>query len=139
MTMINVALSEHAAEKLHRAAARRGTSISELLDQVVERYVADLAVWSDWNEGDQEDAELGEIEQEQRAYEARHSQLLEAYPGQYIAMLNGCVVDHDADRVALGRRIRTRYGNRSVLITPVRQEARQTIVIRRPRLIEEAA
>ena len=54
-------------------------------------------------------------------------------------MLNGCVVDHDADRVALGRRIRTRYGNTPVLITPVRQEARQTIVIRRPRLIEEAA
>lgn len=137
--MVNVALSEQTAEKLHRAAAVRGTSVSKLLDQVVEQYVADPVVWLGWLGDSQEDAQLAQIEQEQRAYEAQHRQLLEAYPGQYVAMINGRVIDHDADRAALGRRVRARYGNAPVLITPVRQETRQTIVIRRPRLIEEAA
>jgi hypothetical protein len=137
--MVNIALSEQTAEKLHQAAAVRRISVSKLLDQVVEQFVADPAVWLNWSGDNHEDAQLAQIEQEQRAYETQHRQLLEAYPGQYVAMIHGSVVDHDADRAALGRRVRARYGNAPVLITPVRSEARQTIVIRRPRLIEEAA
>jgi len=82
------------------------------------------------------DKHLMQIDREQQAYEAQHSQLLEEYAGQYIAMYQGEVVDHDEDSGGLWQRVRKRYGKEPVLITPVLQEARQTIVVRSPRLLE---
>jgi len=79
---------------------------------------------------------LDQIDREQQAYEAQHARILAIYAGQYIAMRRGQVVDHDTDRVALGQRVRARYGFEPILITPVRQEARQTMVVRSPRLLE---
>lgn len=79
---------------------------------------------------------LDQIDREQRTYEAQHARLLALYAGQYIAMRQGQVVDHDTDRVALGQRVRARYGFEPILITPVRQEVRQTMVVRSPRLLE---
>jgi hypothetical protein len=74
------------------------------------------------------------IEREQQAYEAQHRALLAHYAGQYIAMHEGQVVDHDVDRVALSRRIRQHYGETAVLIKQVREESRLTIRVRSPRL-----
>ena len=76
------------------------------------------------------------IEQEQRAYAAQHPQLVAQYAGEYIAMHHGEVVDHDADRAALGRRVRARYGHTPVLITPVLAQPQQVITVRSPRLKE---
>ena len=53
-----------------------------------------------------------------------------------IPMYQGEVVDHDEDSGGLWQRVRKRYGKEPVLITPVLQEARQTIVVRSPRLLE---
>ena len=82
------------------------------------------------------DEQLLQIDREQQAYEAQHSQILKKYAGQYIAMRHGKVIDYDTDRVAISQRVRTRFGNEPVLITPVLSEARQTIVVRSPRLVE---
>ncbi len=82
------------------------------------------------------DEQLRQIDHEQQAYEAQHSQILKKYAGQYIAMRRGEVIDHDSDRVVISQRVRTRFGNEPVLITLVLSEARQTIVVRSPRLVE---
>lgn len=79
---------------------------------------------------------LAQIDREQEAYEAQHSQIFQKYTGQYIAMHHGKVVDYDTDRVALSKRIRIKYGNEPILITSVSKEARQTITVRSPRLLE---
>ena len=76
-----------------------------------------------------------QIDLEQQSFVAQHDALLQAYAGQYIAMFQGSVVDHDMDRVALSLRVRKQYGNQPVLITLVRPETLQDIVIRSPRLL----
>jgi hypothetical protein len=95
--------------------------------------------WADQVLGFSGDREVSQrleaIDREQRAYEAQHVSLLESYAGEYVAFYQGQLVDHDVDRAALGRRVRSRYENTPVLITPVHQEARQTIVVRSPRLL----
>lgn len=85
------------------------------------------------------DEHLIQIDREQQAYEAQHGQILEEFADQYIAMRHGKVVDHDGDRVAISQRIRAKFGNEPILITPVLTEARQTIFMRSPRVLEESS
>ena len=82
------------------------------------------------------DEQLVQIDREQQAYEAQHSQILEKYAGQYIAMRHGKVVDHDEDSVALWHRVHKNHGKEPVLITPVLDKPRQVITVRSPRLLE---
>jgi len=137
--MIQVSLSEHTIGKLRQMAERKGTDISELLDRAIERYLADEPSIPDQGWGVERDGQIAQIEREQQAYETQHKRILEAYAGQYIAMRHGKVVDHDLDRIVIGKRVRTKFGNEPVLITPVLDEARQTIVVRSPRLLENMA
>lgn len=121
--MVEIPVTEHALERLQRVAASKGTEVWRLLDQIIEQYVVD--------------ERLSTIDREQAAFEASHAILLEEYTGEYIAMRRGQVVDHDVDRAILGRRVRTRYDSEPVLIAPVLQEPRQTIVIHSPHLQEQ--
>jgi hypothetical protein len=46
---------------------------------------------------------------ERRAFWAMHEQLLKAYAGKYVAMLNAPVVDSDKDKSALAQRVYRRF------------------------------
>lgn len=134
--MLRVMLPDQTAEKLQHVAERQGMDATQLLVQLVENYLAadslppEAVAGTLWSEQEQK------INQEQQQYEAQHSTLLKHYSGQYIAMHQGAVVDHDGDRVVLRRRVRARFGDIPVLITPVLTEARQIITVRSPRLLE---
>ena len=75
------------------------------------------------------------IDVEMQHYLRQHQQLLAHYGGQYIAMLHGEIIDHDLDEVALSRRVRTRYGATTILITPVLPEPIQKITLRSPHVV----
>jgi hypothetical protein len=53
--------------------------------------------------------------------------LLEQYPGEFIALHSGRVVDHDQDVTALEKRVRQRFGWLPVLIAPVNPEPRHEL------------
>ena len=148
--MIQVALPEQVVEKLQAVADQEGSELADVLVEAVEQYIAlsspvttqtgedEVPAWKAappnaprWLE------QRRLIQVEQRAYEKQHQQLLAKYAGQYIAMYHGEVVDSDAGDVELSRRIRSRFGNAPVLITPVLDESMQTFVVRRPRLVQE--
>ncbi len=40
------------------------------------------------------------------------------YSGKFVAIYQNAVIDHDADRLALYKRVRERYGHQAVLIIP---------------------
>ena len=63
-----------------------------------------------------------EKEQEKEAFRQLHAALLEKYAGEYVAISDKKLVDHDVDRAALFARIEKQYPNQFVLIRPVRQE-----------------
>jgi hypothetical protein len=136
--MVQVSLPEHTIGKLRQMAERKGTDISELLDRAIERYLADEPSIHDQGWEVEQDGQIAQIEREQQAYEAQHKRLLVKYGGQYIAMRQGKVVDHDEDSSALWQRVHKRFGRQPILITPVLHETRQTIVVRSPRLLENA-
>ena len=132
--MTQIELSNNAFQILQKASAWRSADMGDLLEQAVRGYFAtdvprDTTTDEAWN------GQRQQIEIEQQSFAAQHDVLLRAYAGQYIAMFQGRVVDHDLDRVALSERVRDQYGNQPVLITIVRAEVLQDIVVRSPRLL----
>lgn len=63
--------------------------------------------------------ERNAIEAETQAYWAMHDKLTEDYAGEFVAMREGEVVDHDDDLATLEQRVRLKFGALPVLIAPV--------------------
>ncbi|MBM3131200.1 MAG: ribbon-helix-helix protein, CopG family [Chloroflexi bacterium] len=80
--------------------------------------------------------ELGhrKINAEAEAYRRKYPRLRAKYLGEYIAMHNGRVVDHDRELGALYKRVRKRFGKTPVLMRLVEEVVEREIVVRSPRL-----
>lgn len=100
--------------QVHRA------SVEKILDEAIRRYL--------W------DVERQQIAEESKIYRARYADLRTKYLGQYIAMRDGQVADHDVDFQTLRLRVRQRFGHASVMITRVEEVAEPTLVRRGFRL-----
>ena len=68
------------------------------------------------------------ISEESQAYQQHHAEMKAQYMGQYIALHNGQVVDHDMDVAVLRQRVRQRFGRKPVMITLVEEEAERPLV-----------
>lgn len=78
------------------------------------------------------------MEQERQAFEAMYAELLKQYEGQYVAIHQGQVVDHDRDQLALLRRRKQNYPEEIVLIAQVTPNSQRVLHFRSPRLINPA-
>lgn len=72
---------------------------------------------------------------EQRAFEMMYLDLVKQFEGQFVAVHNGEVVDHDIDPIALLRRRRQNYPNDVVLITQVLPKSQRILCFRSPRFV----
>jgi predicted transcriptional regulator len=63
-----------------------------------------------------------EKEREKEAFRQLHDALQEQYMGEFVAIYNGALVDHDLNQAALVARIDKKYPDLFVLIRPVQQE-----------------
>lgn len=117
------------AKKLARVRRRPvDVIIAELLDEALppaEEFPASNV---------EDDAMMREME----AYTALHPALKANYMGQYVAILDGQLTDHDADPVALYGRIAANYPDRFVWITAVEEEPITTLVFRSPRIAPQS-
>ena len=75
-----------------------------------------------------------QLYREQAAWYALPAEERKCYQGEYVALHQGKVVDHDPDQRGLYIRIRERYGRAPVPILPADQEQPPTFVIHSPRL-----
>lgn len=117
--MTAITLRSNLLIQLSKEAERRQKSVEELVNDWLEDQL-----WLEWHR---------KIGEESKRFQEQHPRLLKQYEGQYIAMRDGVVLDHDPDLLALHTRIRTRYGDEPVLMTPVTAEPLQTFKIRSPR------
>jgi hypothetical protein len=101
---------------MEQAAIESQVSTGEMFTQALRRYLWEL--------------DRRKIAEESKAYRSQHAELKERYLGQYIAMLKGQVVDHDADFQALHQRVRQRSGRAAVMITLVEEDAEPSLMRR---------
>lgn len=74
------------------------------------------------------------MQNEKAAFLAMHARLADEYEGQYVAIYQGQLIDHDQDVLALAERIEHDYSGDVVLITKVVDQADRVLHFRSPRL-----
>ena len=74
------------------------------------------------------------MKKEIEAYKAMHPELVKKYLGQYVAIYQGQLVDHDADPVALHRRVAAEFPHKTLLSRLDQEEAEPVLHMRSPHL-----
>jgi len=77
------------------------------------------------------------FERELSAFNAYLPDLLRSYPGQFVAIHNGEVVDKDPVRFRLSKRVRDAYGDTFVLVREVVATAPRTVHVDSPEGVEQ--
>lgn len=117
---LEIPLDTEMTEAFRALAAQHGQRPEQVVGDLVRGYVR------------QQRRE--QLARETAAYQAQHAALVAQYLGQHVAIFNGACVDHDADPVALARRVRQAFGHAPVLVTQVLADVDPDIVLRSPRL-----
>jgi hypothetical protein len=90
-------------EEVNQIAEQQSLDASDTVAEAVRRHLATYR--------------QQRIVAETKAWYSLASEERERYKGEFIAVYGGQVVDSDPDRLALCRRVRTRYGRQPILIT----------------------
>jgi hypothetical protein len=120
MATLTVKLDKVTAENLERAAQHMGITTADLTEKAIQQYL-------------RLEAER-KIARELEAYESQREALLSGYEGQFVAVHDGQIIDHDRDELTLYLRIRERYPLIGVLIKQVNAEPERVLHIRSPRI-----
>jgi len=105
------------------AAAHRGETLTTIVSEALARS---LGV----ERGPAEQTD--ELRRDMAWYRENQATLLRRYRGEYVAIVDAAVVDHDRDFSELATRVFARYGNQSVYMPRV-QDAEPTMRVRSPR------
>ena len=115
----SVAVSDRVFTELIPVAEQEDRNVEELVNEALQRYL--------W------EAKERQIDREMEVYRALHAELKPRYLGQYVAIHNGKMVGHNADRQTLSQQVRRKYGSAAVLITRVEEAPEREFVVRNPR------
>ncbi len=105
-------------EILESNAKREARTLNELVNEAEGWYVQRM--------------QQEKIDREAEAYERLYGDLRVRFLGQWVAIHNQQLVDHDGDSQALYRRVRDKYGRTLVLIRRVSESSVDEIWMRTP-------
>ena len=128
-TKITVTLPDNIYGQLQELASTSQRSISEVLVDTVTNALPPVS----------EHPDRAQMVQEVQAYIAMHSELLRKHAGEYVAIHDGKLVDHDEDLLALLERRELRYPDEVVMIRRVLPDPDPVLHFRSPRLIRNGS
>lgn len=139
--MAQIPLPDKLLVQLRRTAQQDGLSLPRLFEKMLDAYlVSHRQVESQSSTGVPEsipEAALSDpIDREIAAFFELHPSLVNRYPGHYVAIYQGQLIDHDADKLALFTRIEEAYPDEFVLLRPVQEQPEREFYFRSPRYIE---
>ncbi len=123
MPEVTLQISPQLYQRAQRIAQKRHRKVQDIL---LESLVLDDEAT--------DSAEDEVIWREEWAFQQLHPELVQRYLGEFVAILNGKVIDHDSDQAALYKRIRQRYPEQFVLISPVTKNPVEEYTFRSPRI-----
>jgi Family of unknown function (DUF5678) len=107
------------------AAAKRGVTLAGFVADTLARALRDpMPVAKD---------PADDLSKEMRWYERNRDRLLREFGGEYIAVLDNAVIDHDADFEALAERVFAKHGARNLFMPRV-SKIKLTLRVRSPRV-----
>jgi hypothetical protein len=117
-------LSDPVYREAQKVAHSTQQNVHDVLADVITRSFQPFPVHEN------RDAMLKEI----KAYKALHPQLVDQFRGQYVAIFQGEMVDHDIDPVELLKRVKQQYPDQTVLQRKVESDPDPVLRFRSPRL-----
>ena len=117
--IVELVIEDNLFSQLQQKAIGKGADVQTIAYEAIQRYL--------------QDEEEQKMQYEIAAYHDLHQELLQSFLGQYVAVHQGQVVDHDAEQFALYLRIRQHYPGEIVLIRQVRPEAEKFWTMRSPK------
>jgi hypothetical protein len=117
--MLTVTLKLETAEELNSLANETQTEAGEIVERAVRQYLDRFR--------------LEKIHAETEAFIQQRRAILEQYRGEYVALHEGRVIDHDLDLRSLHLRVFDRLGHTPVLLKRAIDEPEREIVFRSPR------
>ncbi|HLF28094.1 MAG TPA: DUF5678 domain-containing protein [Anaerolineae bacterium] len=111
-------MSEPLASQIRQEAEAQGVEVEKLIEAALRQY--------------RFQSQREKISTESEWWRSVPSETRARYTGEYVAVHNQQVVDHDRDEETLRKRIRASYGKVAVLIAPA--EGRRTLRIVSTRL-----
>lgn len=117
--MITINLKPDLAEQIAHLAEGSQTSTEAFVDKALRTYVAQFR--------------REKIRVETKAFKQQYDILLTKYPGQYVAIHNGQVIDHDKDLRTLHLRVFDRLRHTPVLLKQVTKKPERELIFRSPR------
>lgn len=106
--------------RVKQTATAQAMTPEALLEEALQQYFWDM--------------DRQKIKLEARTYRQHHAAIKEKFLGQYVALHQGQVVDHDEEFMALYGRVRQTFGPVAVMITQVEETADPVLVRRGFRL-----
>src|SRR3990172_9675270 len=100
-----IVLKSDLREILEKDAAQESRTLSDIVNEAVEHYL--------------HERQIAKLEAEIEAYHRMHPQLKQKFLGEWVAVHDRQLVDHDVDRAEMYRRVRARYGRTTVLLRQV--------------------
>jgi hypothetical protein len=98
------------------AAARRGATLAKVVTDALERAL---------QTGEGKDAVEDDFDLDMRWYAKNRTRLVRQYDGEYLAVYDGRVIDHDSSFEALATRVFQRLGSRPVFMPHVGADERR--------------
>lgn len=123
-TRIVVDLPDHIYRRVETLARQSQRNVNDVVAEVVSCSVRPFPV----------NMNREAMQRETAAFRHLHPSLIEEFAGHYVAILDGKLVDHDTDSVALLRRVRENHPDRTVLRRKVEPAPEVTLHFRSPRL-----
>lgn len=102
--MSEIVLGEPLASQIRAAAEAQGIAVEALIEDALRQY--------------RFQAQRARLESEAQWWWSAPVELRSGYAGEFVAIHDRQVVDHDKSDEDLRRRIRSRFGKTAVLITP---------------------
>lgn len=124
---VTVTIPQAVYDRVKQLAILRNQKVADLLAEAIALVEADMATPSDEQR----------MAREEAAYQTMYDELKTKYAGEYVAIFNGQLIDHDLDELALLRRLDAQYPDDIVLMRKVSAEPEPDLRMRSPRLIRE--
>ena len=113
---VTLAIPDEMYQRVQRIAKLRKQEVADVLLESVVLVEAERAT-------EEEDVTVA---REEAAFKRLHPMLRENYLGQYVAVYQGELIDHDADQVALYLRVKKEHPGEFIWIAPVGEGPEET-------------
>ena len=126
---VTLAIPDEMYQRVQRIARLREQEVADVLLESIVLDEAEQAI------GEEDTV----VAREEAAFNRLHPMLRDKYLGQYVAIYQGELLDHDVDQVALYLRVKGQHPGEFIWIAPVGEEPEETYILRSPHFVENKA